>query len=211
MDIAIIGAGNVGAALAKGWAKKEHQILMGVRNPGDSKYQALKSQLGAGVKFVSPTEAARTAGVIVLATPWAQTEQIVKTLGALSGKIIIDATNPLKPDLSGLTHGYSTSAAELIQSLVPDAKVVKAFNTTGANIMEKPEVEGHKAMMYFCGNDAEARQTVKGLVSDIGFEPVEAGDLTQARLLEPLAMLWIKSAYVFGLGRDFAFGLLKAS
>jgi NADPH-dependent F420 reductase len=211
MDIAIIGAGNVGAALAKGWAKKGHTIFFGVRNPGDSKYQALKGQLGSGAKFVQPSEAARTANVVVLATPWPQTEAAVKSLGALSGKIVIDATNPLKSDLSGLTHGYTTSAAELIQSWIPDAKVIKAFNTVGANIMEKPEVKGYKAMMYFCGNDAEARQTVKKLISDIGFEPIEAGDLTQARLLEPLAMLWIKSAYVFGLGRDFAFGLLKAS
>jgi len=211
MDIAIIGAGNVGAALAKGWAKKGHNILFGVRNPGDSKYQALKTQLGSSAKFVPLADAARGAGVILLATPLSQTEQVVKSLGAVSGKIIIDATNPLKPDLSGLTHGYTTSAAELIQSWAPDAKVIKAFNTVGANIMEKPEVNGLKAMMYFCGNDAQARQTVKQLISDIGFEPVEAGDLKEARLLEPLAMLWIKSAYAFGLGRDFAFGLLKAS
>src|SRR3954471_12990199 len=99
MDIAIIGAGNVGAALAKGWAKTGHNIFFGVRNPGDSKYQSLKGQLGGQAKFVQPAEAARSAGVIVLATPWGQTEQAVKSLGSLSGKIIIDATNPLKSDL----------------------------------------------------------------------------------------------------------------
>ncbi len=211
MDIAIIGAGNVGAALAKGWAKKGHNLYIGVRHPDDAKYAALKSQLGAQAKFVTPAEAAKAASVILLATPWGQTEQAVKSLGPVSGKIIIDATNPLKPDLSGLTHNGDTSAAETIQSWVPDAKVIKAFNTVGANIMEKPEVRGYKAMMYFCGNDSQARQTVKKLISDIGFEPVEAGDLKEARLLEPLAMLWIKSAYAFGMGRDFAFGLLKAS
>lgn len=211
MDIAIIGAGNVGAALARGWAKKGHKIHVGVRNPNDAKYQALKSQLGAQAVFVQPAEAAKAAGVILLATPWSQTEQVVKGLGVVSGKIVIDATNPLKGDLSGLTHGYDTSAAEQIQSWVPDAKVVKAFNTVGANIMEKPEIKGYKAMMYFCGDDKAARQTVKQLIADIGFEPVEAGNLSEARLLEPLAMLWIKSAYAFGMGRDFAFGLLKAS
>jgi predicted dinucleotide-binding enzyme len=210
MDIAIIGAGNVGAALAAGWTKKNHKIHLGLRNPEDPKHAALKARLKTAV-FEAPAAAAKAASVIVLATPWAQTEAAVRSLGDLAGKIVIDCTNPLKPDLSGLTHGHTTSAAELIQSWIPQARVVKAFNTVGANIMEHPDIRGLKAVMYFCGNDVAARQTVKGLITDIGFEPVEAGDLTQARLLEPMAMLWIKSAYTFGLGRDFAFGLLKAS
>jgi predicted dinucleotide-binding enzyme len=89
------------------------------------------------------------------------------------------------------------------------AKVVKAFNTVGANIMADPSFEGHKPVMFYCGDDDQAKQVVKQLISELVFEAVDAGPLKQARLLEPFAQLWISLAYAQGMGREFAFELLR--
>ena len=127
----------------------------------------------------------------------------------LENKILVDCTNPLKSDLSGLTISGESSGGEYIQNLLPKTKVIKAFNTVGYNIMESPVIGEHKAVMYFSGNDPDARHAVKELILDVGFDPIEAGDIKTSRLLEPFALLWISTAYKFGLGRNFAFGLIK--
>jgi len=146
---------------------------------------------------------------VVLATPWAAAREAVKAAGDLSGKILIDATNPLKPDLSGLALGHTTSAGEEVARWATGARVVKAFNTTGARNMADPRLGGQSASMFLCGDDAAAKKTVAGLAEALGFEPVDAGPLAQARLLEPLAMLWISMAYAFGHGPNIAFKLLR--
>jgi predicted dinucleotide-binding enzyme len=153
-------------------------------------------------------EAAAFAEVVVLAIPWPATEAAIRSAGSLSGKIVIDCVNPLKPDLSGLAVGYTDSAAEQIARWAPGAKVFKAFNQTGADNMAQPGYGSQKSVMFVAGDDPEAKKTVLKLVSDVGFEAVDAGPLTNARLLEPLAMLWIYLAF-HGLGRNFALGLLK--
>ena len=203
MKIAIIGAGNVGQALGKGWLKVRQSVVYGVRNPEDEKYQTL------GVEIKAISSAAVGADVIVLATPWLATEEAIRAAGDLSGKILVDCTNPLKPDLSGLTHGYGDSGGEQVARWAPAARVVKAFNTTGSNIMENPVLESRRAVMFVYGDDEKARHQVMELSSVLGFETVDAGPLQTARLLEPLALLWISAAYRFGLGRDFAFLLVR--
>ncbi|HTA70873.1 MAG TPA: hypothetical protein VK776_21460, partial [Bryobacteraceae bacterium] len=124
-------------------------------------------------------------------------------------KVLIDAVNPLLPDLSGLVLGTTTSAAEQVASWARGAKVVKAFNTVGSNIMENPVFGQDKPVLFFCGDDASAKGKVKQLADEVGFEGVDAGPLTQARLLEPLALLWISLAFKAGLGREIAFKLLR--
>jgi predicted dinucleotide-binding enzyme len=205
MRIAVIGAGNVGATLGQRWAGKGHEVTFGVRDPAAPKHEALTAKARvAGV-------AAATAGadIVVLATPWSATEAAIGSAGDLGGKILVDCTNPLKPDLSGLTHGHDTSGGEQVARWAPGAKVVKAFNTVGFNIMANPELDGRRAVMYVAGDDAGARRTVARLAEELGFESVEAGGLASARLLEPFALLWISSAYRFGLGREFAFALVR--
>ena len=127
----------------------------------------------------------------------------------MTGKVLIDAVNPLLPDLSGLVLGTTTSAAEQVASWARGAKVVKAFNTVGSNIMENPVFGQDKPVLFFCGDDASAKGKVKQLADEVGFEGVDAGPLTQARLLEPLALLWISLAFKAGLGREIAFKLLR--
>jgi predicted dinucleotide-binding enzyme len=200
MRIGIVGAGNVGTALGRQLAKAGHEVVYGVPDPKSAKYQALKPR--------SVKEAAAFAEVVILATPWPATEAAIQSAGSLSGKIVIDCVNPLKSDLSGLAVGYTDSAAEQVARWAPGARVFKAFNQTGADNMAKPEYGAQKSVMFVAGDDTEAKKTVLKLVSDVGFEAVDAGPLTNARLLEPLAMLWIYLAF-HGLGRNFAFGLLK--
>jgi predicted dinucleotide-binding enzyme len=208
MKIGIIGAGNVGGALGTRWARGGHQVAFGVRDPKSAEAQALVAKAGSGTAVTMP-EAAGQSDILLLATPWPVTQQVVESLGDLSGKVLIDATNPLAPDLSGLTLGTTTSAGEQVAGWTAGAKVVKAFNTVGFNIMENPAFGDRGALLFYCGDDAASKQTVHGLATELGFDAKDAGPLTQARLLEPFALLWISLAYPQGYGRDFAFQLLK--
>jgi len=191
MRIAIVGAGNVGKTLGAGWSAK-HQVDYVGRTLPDAEKKALVSG----------------ADVVVVATP-AHAAQAALAGLPVAGKIVVDCTNPLKPDLSGLTHGTDTSAAEQLGAAAPGAKVVKAFNTVGFNIMANPRIGNGRAVMLVAGDDAGAKQVALGLADELGFEAVDAGPLAVARTLEPFALLWITLAYKAGLGRDFAFGLLR--
>jgi predicted dinucleotide-binding enzyme len=115
----------------------------------------------------------------------------------------------LNPGLQGLALGHTTSAAEAIAQWAQGARVVKAFNSTGANNMLDPNYGGQAASMLICGDDAAAKKVVLDLASELGFDAIDAGALSTARDLEPLAMLWIRLAYVQGLGRNIAFKLLR--
>ncbi len=209
MKIAVIGAGSVGGTLGEALAKKGHEIVLGVRDPQSSKYQELVKKIGAGAKVATVREAASEAEVIILATPWPATQKALEDAGNLAGKVVLDCTNPLKPDLTGLAVEPGSSGGEQVAQWAPGAKVFKVFNTTGFNIMADPVLEGRKALMLVAGDDDQAKPTVLKLVEDVGFEAVDFGGLEGARLLEPFALTWIKLAYQHGLGRDFAFGLLR--
>jgi 8-hydroxy-5-deazaflavin:NADPH oxidoreductase len=209
MRIGIIGSGNVGGALGTRWAKIGHEVIFGTRDPQGMEKNQLAAKASGKTSAASFADTARQGEVLLLATPWPAAEEVIRGLGDLNGKILIDATNPLLPDLSGLTLGTATSAGERVAAWARGARVVKAFNTVGANIMENPAFEGHRPVMFYCGDDADAKQVVAKLISELVFEPVDAGPLTQARLLEPFALLWISLALKQGMGRDFAFELLR--
>ena len=209
MNIGIIGAGNVGGALGRGWAKAGHHIKFGVRDAGKPDVVALLEETGPNASAGTGAEAAGFGEVVVLTTPWPATEAAIHSAGNLAGKIVIDCTNPLKPDLSGLVVGHDTSAAEQVAQWARGARVVKCFNTTGADNMANPQCGNDRVVMFLAGDDAAARAIVQRLGEDLGFEMVDAGNLQVARLLEPVAMLWIHLAYKGGFGRDFAFKLVR--
>jgi len=211
MKICILGAGSVGGTLGRAWARKGHDVFFGVPHPQDSKTQELLKTIGSKARAGSVAEAAAASDIIVLATPWPATQDAIKAAGNLTGKVVVDCTNPLKKDLSGLELGHTTSGAEQVTQWAKGAKVFKTFNHTGFNNMANPAFDGQRAVIFVCGDDDTHKQTVLKLASDIGFEAIDAGKLESARLLEPLAMLWIHLAYAQGLGRDFAFGLLRRS
>jgi len=200
MRVAVIGAGNVGKALGEALRRKEHEIVYGVRDAKRSDANPAETV----EKAIAGTDA------IILATPYDATRPLLREhAAALAGKVVIDATNPLKPDLTGLSLTGDVSGAELLQREAPSALLFKAFNTTGFGNMQNPVYPQGRAVMFVAGPDGKGKQTVMQLVTDVGFDAVDAGDLTQARLLEPLAMLWIKLAFAKGLGVDCAFVLAR--
>ena len=204
MNITIVGSGNVGRALGNGWKKAGHNVTFAARDPAGAKAAELKRDGFA----VAPQGEAGKAGVIVLAVPWTGIEATVQALGDLAGRIVIDATNPLTANLE-LALGFSDSAGETVARLAKGARVVKAFNTTGANNMAESRYPGGKVMMPVAADDAAAKRSVMALAADLGFEPIDAGPLAMSRHLEPLAMLWIKLAYAQGMGREFGFAVLR--
>jgi len=212
MNIGIIGSGNVGGTLGKAWAGAGHKVKFGVRNPADEKVAALLKQCGGGATAGGVGEAAAFGQVVVLTTPWDGAKGAIESAGNLAGKVVIDCTNPVPLGanlMEGLALGHTTSAGEEVAKWAKGAKVVKAFNTTGAGNMANPRFGADKSVMFIAGDDAAAKQTVCQLSNDLRFETIDAGPLRQARLLEPLAMLWISLAYAQGLGPNFAFKLVR--
>ena len=205
MDIVIVGAGQVGRALAGGWAKAGHKVTFALRDPGKPAAAELKSQ---AFDVVAAKGAAASGEVIVLAVPWTALPTAIEDLGVVTRKILVDATNPLNADLS-LAIGFDDSAGETVAALAADARVVKAFNTTGAGNMADSSYAGAKLMMPVAADDAEAKRTVMSLASDLGFEPVDVGPLAMSRCLEPMAVLWIKLAHAQKQGVNFGFALLR--
>ena len=206
MRIAIIGAGSVGATLGQVWLQHGEDVIWGLRNPPDPKYAALPEQ-----RVKAPAESVKDAEIVVIATPWSATQACVKGLGSLVGKIVIDCTNPLGmgPDGLQLVLGFETSAGEQVASWAPGAFVFKTLNTTGAGNMARAAEYPVKPFMPVAGDDAAKKAVVMELVAALGFEPVDAGPLKNARLLEPFAMVWIDQAMKRGRGRDFAFALVN--
>jgi hypothetical protein len=209
MKIGIIGSGNVGGALGTRWAQIGHNVVFGSRNPGADDLKQVVAKAGTTARATTLQEAATGSEILMLATPWPATKQVVEGLGDLGGKILIDATNPLLPNLQGLDQGTTTSGGEQVARWAKNAKVVKAFNSVGSNIMERPAFGSERPVLFYCSDYADAKKIVDNLASEIGFEAMDAGPLTQARVLEPFALLWISLAFAQGLGRDFAFKLLR--
>jgi 8-hydroxy-5-deazaflavin:NADPH oxidoreductase len=206
MRLAMIGAGNVGSSLGRAWLAAGEDVHFGVPRPDDAKYAALPRE-----RLLPPAAAAREAEAVVLATPWPATEAAVKGLGALAGRIVIDCTNPVGMGAGGLelALGWDTSAGERVASWAPGAAVFKAMNQIGAENMDKAARFPVRPVMFVAGDDAARKPAVLALVAKIGFEAVDAGPLRNARLLEPLAMLWIDQALQRGRGTDFAFALVR--
>jgi predicted dinucleotide-binding enzyme len=213
MDIAIIGAGNVGGTLGARWAQGGHRVAFGVRDVRDPKSQELLKAAGPNARIASVGEAAAGAAVVLLATPWANTEEALRSAGPVSGKVLIDATNPipLGPGMlkEGLLVGHKTSGAEQVASWAGGARVVKAFNTVGWPVMARPRLGARPASMLICGDDDAAKADVRRLSDELGFETVDVGPLAVARLLEPYGMLWIHMCIGLGWGPDFAFQVIK--
>jgi 8-hydroxy-5-deazaflavin:NADPH oxidoreductase len=212
MKLAIIGAGNVGGTLGTAWVQKVgHEIFFGVRDPGAEKTQALLNKIGGKARAGTPADAAAGADFIVLTTPWPAAEAAIRSLGDVTGRIILDATNPLArgPDGINLEIGHSTSAGEKVQGWARGASVFKTLNTTGFGNMANPVFGGVRSVMFVAGDDDANKQKVMALVGELGFDMVDAGPLRNARLLEAHAMLWIDLSLARGLGRDWAFARVK--
>lgn len=205
MRIGIIGAGNMGTALATRLAKAGHEITITAKNHSHAEKAAAAA--GAKARAVRPSEITSGADLLILATPYAGAVDALRAAGDVRGKTVVDISNPLKPDMSGLSLGYSTSAAEEIQRAVSEVKVVKAFNTIFAQVLAGTG----KAQVFYAGDDAAAKEAVRGLIESAGFEAVDAGPLANARHLEPVGMLNIFLGYVAGRGTAVAPAWVKVA
>ena len=206
MQIGIIGTGRMGSGLGRLWLAAGHVIMFGSREP--EKAAAMAANMGLNANGGAPIEAAAFGEVVVLATPWDVTEAVVRGVGSLAGKVVIDMTNALDEE-GGAALPNGTSAAEQIATWATGARVVKAFNSIYFRVLDAPEFAGQAASGFYCGDDAEAKATAARLIADAGFDPVDCGPLFVARHLEWLAALWIHMAFRSDMGQDFAFKLLR--
>jgi predicted dinucleotide-binding enzyme len=206
MKIGIIGAGDVGGTLGKSWRQRKHDVMFGVRNIQSQNVQRL-AQMDKSLTFGNINDAVAFGDVILFAIPWTSIEETVRGRN-LSGKIVIDPTNPLTPDLRQLAFDDS-SVAERIANLAKGAKVVKAFNTIGAQTLNNLIFGSNRADLFLCGDDTPSKRVVGELAADIGFDVVDIGSLANARMLENLALLWIELALRQELGPNIAFKLLR--
>ena len=203
MKIAIIGTGNVGAALAKGWAKAGHEILLGVRDVANFKGKELLTQ--KNIAALPIAEAVKSAEVVVVATPPDIVSQLAKSIGDVKDKVIIDATNSVR----SAPVGYA-NASEALRSLTNCVDVVKCFNSTGFENMENPIYDGKGIDMFMAGDSAKGKQTAKQLAKDLGFaECYDFGGNDKIALLEQFALAWINLAIMQKQGRGIAFKILK--
>jgi len=208
MNIGIIGSGNMGGSLAKLWAEKGHNILITSTSPEQTALVA--KSIGKNVITGSTADAVSYGDAVVFAFPFESLNDVISKGGSFKNKIVIDLINPLTPDIKGLLLGFSTSASEEIEKRIPDAKVVKAFNTISAPVVKSGNIKfnGVAPDVYYCGNDEESKAVAKNLIRDIGFEAVDSGPLTNARYLEPIAEFVIQLA-ILGLGDDIGIKVLR--
>jgi len=195
---AIIGLGNMGKGIAKRLAGKAELVLA---SRDSAAATAFAATLPAGVAVLDQDAAIARADIVILALPY-DAALAAAANPALAGKILVDISNPVKPDFSGLAIGHSTSAAEELQAAAPSAKVVKAFNTIFASVFDLPSAQTAEVPVFVAGNDEAAVASVAELVKLAGFAVEATGGIDAARLLEPLGMLNIRFGY--GLGRGTA-------
>ena len=213
MKIGILGSGDVGQRLGTGFAGLGHEVKMGTRDPNSDKVKGWISTAGARASAGSFDEAAAFAEIAVLATGWSGTENAIRLADPknLAGKVVIDVTNPLifAPNAPPtLALGHTDSGGEQVQRWMPQAHVVKAFNIVGNPHMVNPQFPGGPPDMFICGNDGDAKAAVIEICSAFGWPTIDIGGIESARLLEPLAMLWI-TIYIRTHSGNHAFKLLR--
>ncbi len=207
MKIGIIGTGRLGSAIGKIWTEKGHVIMFGSQDP--QKAKKLANSISTNANGGTFKEAADFSDVLILAIPWSGAKESIKAAGDLNGKIIVDSTTTAAPHLGGAIIRITPSAAEKIVKWAEGAKVIKTVHTIGVESLDKLLFGTQQASLFICGDDLDAKSKTKQLGLDLGFDVIDAGPLINARLIEPLAMLWIELAYNQGMGTDIAFKLLR--
>jgi 8-hydroxy-5-deazaflavin:NADPH oxidoreductase len=208
MKIGIIGGGNMGSSLGKYWAKNGHELMFSFSR-SEQKLKDLAASVSSPARIGTPAEAVAFADVVLLAVPWAAVPEAVRAAGSLSGKILFSCVNALKPDMSGMAVGTTTSAAEEIAKLAPDARVVEGLPLF-ADVLQSGDTSfnGTQATVFYCGDDADAKAIVAGLLAETAVEAIDVGALSMARYVEPAMMMLIQLAYTQQMGQ-VAFKLLR--
>lgn len=207
MKVGIISGGNVGQALAKGFVAEGHEVYLATREPEGDKGQQLKGEFPQAT-VCSFATAAKQGELIVLCVPGGAAQDAVALAGAdnLAGKVVIDTMNALDRNGDVLQYAFDkTSLAEKVQGWLPESKVVKAFNTVGADLMYRPQLSATPTM-FLAGDDMAAKEQVSDIVTAFGWEALDNGPLSAARELEAMVAVWIRNS--MANGRDHAFKML---
>lgn len=203
MNITVVGYGNMGSAIASISARSGHNVV--ITGKELDKANEVAQKIGNNVKVLNENESSLNADIIIASTPYNQQLDALKKLGNLEGKIVIDISNPLKADFSGLEIGHTTSSAEEIAKGLSGVRVVKAFNTVFAQIFnEGTNINGNKVQVLVAGDDSDAKNKVSEFVESLGFESIDAGPLSNSRNLEPIGMQNIYFGYGAGKGTGIA-------
>jgi predicted dinucleotide-binding enzyme len=213
MKVGILGTGEVGRALGKGFITLGHSVKLGARDKTNEKALAWSREMGERASAGTFADAASFGDIVVLATLGSANEAAIRAAGieSFAGKVVIDTTNPLDfskgmpPRLAG---SLGDSAGEQVQRLLPEARVVKAFNTVGNAHMFRPEFAGGPPDMFICGNDASAKAEVTELLTDFGWNSADVGGIGSSHYLEGMCLVWVLYA-MGGGGWNHAFKLLK--
>jgi len=208
MKIAIIGSGNIGSNLSRCWINSGHEVTIGSRNPTSNRVKQLITSIGGRIDAKTPKEACVNADVVTLAVPWRAIDDSLRNLGDLPGKILIDVNNPIDSKNMKLIFDNDDSGAEYIARRVPNMRVVKAFNTVASELIGSSKINGVDVSVPVAADNQDDLELVMELVRETGLDPINAGPLIRARLLESLAMLIIcfsRGAY----GRNIGFKLLR--
>lgn len=210
MKLAVIGSGNIGKSIGLWASKKNYEVIFSAKN--EQHAQEAAKEAGNNARAADVPKAVEMADVILLAVPYDAVKEVIAEIKPqLKGKVLIDATNALTEDFSGLKLGFTTSAAEEIAKLAPEAKVVKAFNTVFASVYasQNPTIKGNPISVFYAGDDPDAKTKVADLIQAMGFDAVDAGPLKSARNLEPLALLNIGLGYGMGHGTSVGFSYVR--
>ena len=210
MKIAIVGPGKLGSGLAKLWTSKGHEVFLSFsRDP--KKLEGLVRVLGAHAHAATVKEAVAQSDVVVLATKWAIVPEALAQAGSLEGKVVLDCTNTMSPRKTAEGLAETRSCAEVLATMVPGARVIKTFNQAFEQLLHADSrlFDGQKPTMFFCGDDAAAKQIAAQLIEDTDFEAVDAGPLENARYVEAYAVLIIRLGHTLGLGTNFAMKLMR--
>jgi len=205
MNIAIIGTGNVGQKLGGLVANAGHNVTFGTQDPNNG-------HLSIDAKVEGIRDAINFAEIVFFAIPYTAYAELLPSIADdLSGKIVVDVSNPLNEDWSPLNLGSENSAGETVAKLLPNSKVVKAFNTIFADIMTDDGLNrnGHKVTAFIAGNDDVAVNKIETLATEMGTSPVVAGKIENARYFEAIANLNIQLAVGQGGGTNAAFVYFK--
>ncbi|HKA89965.1 MAG TPA: NAD(P)-binding domain-containing protein [Haliangiales bacterium] len=211
MKIGVLGTGEVGRALGKAFLALGHDVKMGAREAGNAKSAAWAAEMGPKASHGTFADATAFGEIVVLATLGMANESCLRAAGPerFRGKLVIDATNPL--DVGSGTPpklAAGESGGELVQRLLPDARVVKAFNTVGNAHMFRPDFPGGPPDMFICGNDEEAKKRVTALLGEFGWNTIDVGGIGASHYLEAMCIVWVLAG-VRGRTWNQAFKLLR--
>jgi predicted dinucleotide-binding enzyme len=221
MRIGILGSGLMGGKLGTIWARAGHDVVFSYSR-SEKKLERLARDAGGNARAGTPAEAAKDADALLLAVHWSRTDDVVKKAGDLSGKVIVNCSLPMNADDTGLVLGVTTSGAEKLAKKLPKARIVSAFNTVPSEVFfsvfemsgrgkgkaGRGKREGERAerpSLVYCGDDKQAKKVAVRLITDVGFEPIDAGPLRIARYTEPFALLAAQLAYEGDRGPAMAY------